>query len=252
MEKEELERKIEDALKQPDTVVEGLFNVKEGLEVLGKDERTTKQMQTMVARRLEECANKSGNGNWLVRNQQRIYVDRVGKSLIRFAVDLMQKNTLSEFENQFLKVTSEFVKGNPNFVWREHIHFCTYTANQDFVMKHWNLSIEDIGWYYGRLFDLDREIGRSIGIYEDGELDTDNLLFGYDTKLWEWLSYITISRGKWMGMYFQRNEVEILPIKIDEFEKMFPDELTEEEQRKIRDLSEEEIEALKRELLKIP
>ncbi len=54
-----------------------------------------------------------------------------------------------------------------------------------------------------------------------------------------------------MGMYFQRNEVEILPIKIDEFEKMFPDELTEEEQRKIWDLSEEEIEALKRELLKI-
>ena len=238
MEKEELERKIETAFKQPDMVVEGLFNVKEGLEALGKDERTTKQMQTFVARRLEECSKRERNGNWLVRNQQRIYVDRVGKELIRFAVDLMKQNTLSEFENQFGKVTS-------SFRWREHAHFCIYTANKSFVMEHWKMSAEDIDWNYERLFEMERKIGRSIGIYEDGKEDTDILIFGLDPKLDNWDSYITISRGEWIGRYFQRNEVEILPIKMSEFEEMFPDE------SKLQPLNDEERKALKRELLKI-
>ena len=238
MEKEELERKIETALKQPDTVVEGLFNVKEGLEALGKDERTTKQMQTFVARRLEECSKRERNGNWLVRNQQRIYVDRVGKELIRFAVDLMKQNTLSEFENQFVKVTS-------NFRWREHTHFCIYTANKSFVMEHWKMSAEDIDWNYERLFEMERKIGRSIGIYEDGKEDTDILIFGLDPKLDNWDSYITISRGEWIGRYFQRKEVEILPIKMSEFEEMFPETSYE-----LKELSEQESNLRKKELTK--
>ncbi len=242
MEKEELERKIENALKQPDTVVEGLFNVREGLEMLGKDERTTKQIQTFVARRLEELSAIKGNGQWIVRNQQRIYVDMVGKELIRFAADLMKQNTPSEFQNQFLKVTSKFR-------WNEHFHFSTYTSEKDFVKKHWKLSEDDINWYYDRRFDMGRKIGRSVDIYEDGKVETDCLIFGVDDSLlMDWNPYISISKGIWISRDFKRSEVEILPVKMNEFEKMFPDEI-DPDVSKIASLTAEEREALRRELL---
>ena len=82
------------------------------------------------------------------------------------------------------------------------------------------MSIGDIMRNYENLSDKERKMGGPIEINEYEE-DKNMLHSSVDSKLYAWDSYITISRGKWIGRYFQRNEVEIKPIRISEFEVMF-------------------------------
>ena len=228
--------KVRIALREKNTVFEELFSLREGLELLGKDQRTTRELQTIAVKLLQEFGGEVGYNEWIIKVKGRYFIDTVGKEFLRQVFMELENPTTTSFERK-LKIALH------NFRWDKYIDSSIMLSSSEIFRSHFDKNRSDVtahmidelrglvvlSFGHGHLERVpftftERLMQNSRNVYT---LSGDKAILlsdrgfarvDYGNELYlDWDSYFSISTVNWVKNQLRRQSTEIFPINALDF-----------------------------------
>ena len=229
-------QKVKVAKGHKNTIFEELFSLRGGLELLGKDQRTTRELQTIAVNLMQEFGREVGYHGWVVKVKGRYYVDTVGKEFLRQVFMELDNPTTTSFERK-MKIALH------NFKWNRYIDSSLTLSSSELLQDCFDKdksgstphlidelrALVVVAFGHGHFeilpFSFTERLlrnSRNVFTYSGSNtiLLSDNGFARVDYEndmFWDWCSHFSISVVEWTDNQFRRIDTEIFQISAFEF-----------------------------------